>query len=278
LGEKYYAVFQTPLVNVPDGFSVSENVRLFRDTETTLGHANVRFTGIPSNIISQNGTCEGEMVNGFAQRLKEAAKHKRFTEATKASSALTSNWNSGFLRYLQRQIQNVPLLNCIRLELQTQPKKSNPNAAREAESQIQAFSTALTGDLAAALPGYWWKREYRSEIGFSHHVILFWNGHVKPDQNGLIQELQQRWHAATEGTGQLFVLAYEPQNYRTWGIGSLAHSSEALKRSVRLMLAREQYLRLSTADQFAPVGMGKLPAASKSTALSITSPNWKSQI
>lgn len=281
LGEKFYAIMRIPLLKVPDNFSVCDHVRVFRDIQTTLGHADFQFTGNPSYVISLSGTCEGEVVNGFVQRLRETTKRKRFSEASKESSSLISNWNSGFKRYLQRQIESNPHLHCIRLELQTQPTNSDTNDAREAQDQIQAFFATVTSDLVTAVPGFWWKREFRSEIGFSHHAIILWDAYFMSDRHALLQELHKRWQSATKGNGQLFNLSPDPNNYRTWGLGSLWTCAEHLQRSVRLMLAREQYVRLSSSDSFAPVGMGKLPKAIKigvingpSTILS----TWKSYI
>lgn len=264
LGNMFYALIRTPSVNVNENFSICESARVLRDIQTELGHAYVRFTYNPSNVVSQYGTCEGEMVNGLVQKLRETIKSKRYAAATKVSTALTSNWNSGFQRYLQCQIQLNPFLTCIRLELQGMPKNSSPYAVRAAEEQVQSFFEAVSADLSATVSGYWWKREYRSEIGFSHHAIVFCS-----DINGeqslemFIGELKIRWHAATQGLGRLYMHFFDPRNYRTWGIGLLRNTSDQLTQSVRRMLTCEQYLRLSSTEQIPPVGMGKLPKKSR---------------
>lgn len=264
LGEKFYRFLGTPTVAAPKAFLLSEPARILRETITQMGLDNFQITGNPSSSVLPNGTLEGELVNAFVQRLREATKRKRFKSAVEVEGSQVAKFYGGFKRYVQRCSDINPHLQCLRMELLCPPSNLHSGeSAEEAQQQITDLFSGVTKKLGGSMPGYWWKREFRSETGFSHHVILFWNTTSTPSYDALMQELHEQWNSLTVGNGRICPLSYSPTNYRTWGIGRLPFTSDVLHKSVKMMLNRDRYIRLASGDSFVPVGMGKLPKAIK---------------
>ena len=103
----------------------------------------------------------------------------------------------------------------------------------------------------------------------------------------MVQAMEARWDAITSGSGSVYNYDIHPDNHRSWGIGrlwSLTGNLGFLSKSVKLMLAKDVFLRLQPVQSIENVGMGKLPklAANKGQGtasiyppLSFLSPVWR---
>lgn len=263
LADQFYNVLNVPTGSLPPKYYASENVKVFRETATKIGLYKARFTGNALSVIGADGLLEGELINAFVLRLLEATKRKAFKAASGAAASQTTQGTSKFKRYLYRHLAIKPDLNALRVELQYLPKISSEISLQESAKHILAFVTALDNDVMTSVVGYWWKREYSTEMGFFYHLVLLYDSSATFSEYALQQELHDFWQAVTAGRGSLFNQAYNPQNYRSWGVGQLQNSwekhTDMLVSGVQLMLAKDQLLRLRSDVSVEHVGMSKLP-------------------
>jgi hypothetical protein len=270
LADQFYNVVNVPNAGLPPKHIASELGKTFQEIWNKIGLSTVNLSGNPLSVIAAGGLTEGELVNAFFQRANEATKRKTYIAAVALQSSKLAQSNRSFKRYLDRHLAIKPNLHVMRIELQLPSALAGDMVVQQSSKQVQDFFTALTNDLYTPVRGYWWKREYRTEIGYSHHVVLLSDGQKIFNEQHLVQNLTNCWQSVTNGLGLLFQQGYDSCNYRSWGVGSMSNSwnntRQQLLDSVSLMLARDQYICLAPVQSIEHVGMGVLPMPMKKVA------------
>lgn len=259
-----YQALETLDLQAPPKYQLSPYVQHLQAVINNLNHHWTGLSGNPLAVVSNDGLLEGELINSIAHRTKEGLKRALSDSIATARTARFNRNLSTSTRYLNRCLENYPNLHVMRLEMECLAPDID---ARMASSQIGSFFTALTDHLKDNLVGYWFKREYRTEIGYTHHAILLHGGRTAYDHDVLEGDVDEHWKSVTYGVGRIYPLTWHTDNYRSHGIGTIWNqSSPALLDSVRLMLETDRYFELACAAHFPHVGMGKLPAVKKTLA------------
>lgn len=261
LADDLYKVMHNHALPAPTKYQLSPHAVQLDTVVRSLGLNVIHLSGNPLALVSNDGLLEGEIINSLALRIKEGVESSQFHKFTSARMERFNKTMSTSLRYLKRCVEQHPHLYVTRWEFSS---GTPDQPAMAASQQILAFFTALADDLKEVLAGHWFKREYRTETGFTHHVVLFCDSTVVCGSSALENAVLHSWGNATHGKGLAHSLQLRPENSRTWGIGMVhGQSVEPLFHSVRLMLETDRYFELSSAEHFPHVGMGKLPSATK---------------
>lgn len=267
LARYFYELLETPKGDTPPKHELSEHSEILGDTAIKLNLPNVQFTGNPLAIINADGLLEGELVNAFITRLREAARRKLFKTAADERKRQVSQCFHSFRRYLVHQVENNPGLNVLRADFGYEPVRQGEIALKESTSHVESLTQVLEGEFASSITGYWWKREHLMEIGYRYHFVLFVGMHAShTDQVALVQAIGNRWSTISNGRGTAFNYINDPRNYRSWGCGQLWHlldNRNSLLQGVKLMLAKDAYLRLKQVQSIKNIGMGGLQRPGK---------------
>ena len=243
----------------PSGYS-----KVLSEVAHRLNLPSAQFSGNPLSPISVDGLLEGELVNTLVARLREAVKRKSLRDAILEQKRLTTQRFSTFRRYLHRLIQNCPNLYVFRLDFGYTVDAAAGITNEKSATHLNCLLSILESDhFFNAFAGYWWRREYLSEVGNRYHLILFVDSQKSPCDQAFLQSLWHRWNDITEGKGMCYNHPYRKDDYRSWGAGPVHNlwqdNQGLLLRGVKLMLAGECYLRLKKYLGTENDGMGKLP-------------------
>ena len=243
----------------PRNCLLSDHFSLFDRTAIDLGFDNAQLTRNPLSSILKDGLLEGELLNTFVSRLRSGSKRKSFKVRADSWRQNLSKINHSFRRYVLRLYENNPNTYVHRLDIGYIPGSFDQSFRSELLSHIQQFTDRLESDFSESICGFWWKREFLSEIGYRYHLIIFSTTMNYFNAQALNNQIVACWNDIAQGNGK----CYTPVNYRNIGIGAMGIHSirEALLDSVKLMLKTQSYLILQPFQSFDNFGIGKLPKA-----------------
>lgn len=257
LGDLFYQILRIPKVPVPSKMELGTGPTLFREFESQLHIDQVRFSGNPSNFIGAD-VREGEIINAFAHRLFQAKKRKAFRDRQAARKNGITTDVARTRRYIERIAANHATLFCYRIDFWSQSGTKEVGLS-QAHRHLQAFLEALATEDKLGLPvGYVWVRDFLTEIGYRHHLVLFFDEQRTENCSGLEDSLYARWDSITKSKDGHFRHSLSNE-CRQWGSGPL-FDLQALVDSLSLMLMRNHYLRLIPGTSIKHFGMGEMPA------------------
>lgn len=251
----------------PPRYEVSEFSKVFRKVWVDLHLASVQFTGNPLSGITSDGLLEGELVNTFTLRLREAANKKSVKDAVDQRKRLTLQSVNDFKRYIARLAENNPCLQAVRVDFGFGPEYAKSILPQEAWGLVQKLIDVFEYDCDIRLDGFWFKREFLSEIGCRYHFVIAYRGYpYSGAEIPLLQAITNHWKVITASRGTFLSHAYDPQNCRSIGVGSV-YDPNILFRAIKLMIDRDVFLRLTPIKFVPDYGMGLLPKKTKSLLL-----------
>jgi len=244
-------------------YEVSENSKLLYNIASELNLNGVFFTGNPmSNIAS--GLLEGELINSLVIRLREAIKRKGFKNEMAERKKESTQSFTKTKHYVNRLYANSPLLYGMRMFFYYRSNHEGPSMLVESNKHLMKFLEPYeTGSALSSPVGWWWKREYMSEVSYRYHLIFFFDGQKTPYDPRLIDLYGPQWVSVTGGEGAYvipFVQEWDDLPSETGLFQQPQHDSlESLLSSMQSMLMRDVYLRLNPSKKIDHFGMGKLP-------------------
>jgi len=248
-------------------YELSEKANILLELASHLKFNEIIFTNNPITQSNNEGLREGDLINTFVSRLREASEKKYFktkvaqrkknsTQYFKKTKSFIDSFNTE-----QVDIYGIHVVLCY----QTEPAK-NMTLDRSAD-HINKFIKELSTDLTPNSPiGWWWKREYVTEISYCYHLIIFFN--VKKITSNL-ETLQDYycnyWNIATANQGIYFrplIKNIDPQNQPQIYFNGL----DWLLLQMKNMLMRDIFMRLKSTKNITHFDMGKLPVFNDTTS------------
>jgi hypothetical protein len=269
LGALFYNLLRRPhcinrVFNKFNGYKVSENFIVKESIASDLKLACVSFTGNPRSEIAP-GVFEGELINSFAIRLREATQRKCFRKKVAERKKESTQSFTKSKRYIDRLKENTPSIYGVHMVVCYQTEYASSITLEQSHTHLIKFLELFEKDSVQGLPvGWWWKREYLTEVSYRYHLILFFDGQKTTyDPKGLEYFLGREWAAVTKERGLLIIPPFPESGRQHLGTGFLQQrngdSLEYFLSSIQHMLMRDTFLKLEPSAIFHHFGMGKLP-------------------
>ena len=243
-------------------YEVSENSKALSAVASSLGLNCVNFTRHPLSKINIEGALEGELINTFVTCLRKATKQKNFkAKVDKRKKESTQS----FTRYINRLYANNPYLFGVRIVICYQGEYANSITLEDSASHFMKYLETFETDTDLGSPvGWWWKREYSTEVSYRYYLILFFDSRKTCYDPMMIQGIYGRhWRYVSNERGMYFDPIVMERDYQRCGSElpqqGYAETKELFVSSIQRMLKRDIYLRLERSPKFEHFGMGKLP-------------------
>lgn len=244
-------------------YEVSENLKTLSDVASALNLNRASFTGNPMSIIGADGLREGELINSVVSGLWKAMQRTSFiTKAAKRKKQFTQNFTTA-KKYMARLYASSPSLYGMRMV--TCYPNTAPVTLEESAKHLMKFLEAFALDASLGSPvGWWWKREYITELNYCYYLIVFFDDHRTPVNLMRLHEAYDLcWRSITQERGASFVPLVPKRDYQRrvseWQQHVYCDSSASFISSIQRMLMRDIFLRLEPSQMSVHVGMGKLP-------------------
>lgn len=247
--------------NLP--YEVSENSKILSEVANQLSFNDITFTGNPMSKINTAGLLEGDLINTFVDRLRDAIERKAFQTKVaerKKDSTQCFKETKSFIEHLNANnldLYGVPMVFCYRMELASAIKLA------DSDYHLKTFLKALETDSAPnSAIGWCWKREYITELSYCYHLVLFFgSSRIFYNPPSLQDTYRNYWNAATAGQGACFIPRIP--DIELYGY---PYSFPGLLSEIQRMLMRDIFLRLEPNPKFDHVGMGTLlPSTNKAS-------------
>lgn len=229
---------------------LSEALKAWEDVAQRILGPTPNFQGNPMLPMNAQGVTEGELMNAFLIRIREATGRKiyksehlrRSKEAQRAYNAKT--------KLVDRLHELHPGLFGLKIALMYSQDFAGKVRLKESAEHLQKLMEALKNDLwFGKSVGYIWTRHYLSEAGYRYNLVLLFDPTITPahtiDGNYVLQE----WQASTKGAGLDCLSA----NY--------VRNADELLHDIKCSQAAELYIRLSPDATFPHYGVSELPSA-----------------
>lgn len=241
-------------------YEISENARVLMDTVISLNLHKARFSGDPLLIINADGLLEGELINTLVIRLREAIKQKKFKTRFSERKKEATQRIKHIKNYIKRLCDNYPDLWYQELFFFYRINDFGIPSVGLAESNVH-FSKILTvihsnSSICWDNPvGWWWKREYLTEIGYYYNVSLIFKGPIEHyDLNAMERDFSYQWHEMTNNLGGCIVVQSTQIQKK--------HFNNGLDVFLAIFQNRfmgDVYLRLKPFAKYENFGKGVLP-------------------
>jgi|GEM_PF-1863658 len=240
-------------------YEVSENLQILHSVAAALDLGRANFNYNPMSEMGDPGLLEGELINSFVTRLREATKQKSVITKLAERKKSASQCFTKTKRYLDRLFANCPDLFGVHMVLCYENiDVDHPLSLKESHGHLIKFLEILeTGSDKESLVGWWWKREYMTELGYHHHLILFFDGNaMRYDPNAIRRFYEEEWGSVTRNKGYSFK-PLEPDNGQR--SRETTHRLMPLVSMMQRMVLRDIFLKLKKHQKLDHLGMGKLP-------------------
>ncbi|MFZ1548574.1 MAG: hypothetical protein WAT12_16005 [Candidatus Nitrotoga sp.] len=247
----------------PPQHEMSEEAKILSDNAIKLGLHLANFTGNPLSIISA-GVLEGDLINSLVTRTRESLKRPRYKKHLQARKKEVTQNIIRTTRYFNRLSVNHPNLYVVRIYFGYQLEHASGITLVDTNEHLIKFVEAFNTGLANGFQvGWWCKRGYMTEVGYSYHFILLFDGQKTPSHNNFVNDLGSQWNSVVGDKGTFVTSVYDVHNHKTWATGFLQQgylsNLENLLLSIKLMLMQDIYLKLHNGDKFPHINMGSLP-------------------
>ncbi|ASF45231.1 hypothetical protein [Methylovulum psychrotolerans] len=236
-------------------YEVSENLNILYAVAGELNLHIATFCYDPLSKMGE-GLLEGELINSFVTRLRETTKRKNFKSKIAERKKESSQSFTKTKRYISRLYANNPSLHGERMAICYRNEFANSITPSESNGHLMQFLAALETDSMLGSPsGWWWKREYMTEVSFRYDLIVFFNRAVPP----MYDTYSQHWNSVTRNRGLCFIPPIPPRDFQRCGTLYGYDNFESFLSSTQRMLMRDTILRLESSPIFDNFGMGKFP-------------------
>ena len=251
-----------------DKYEKSENLKLLCDLANELELNTVKFFGDPMRSIGEGFILEGELINTFVESLREAMKNegfkKRAAEREKESKqavALTK-------RYIDRLcVNNQHPLYAQSIVLCYQREQASKINLKQSDDFLKKYLVELKAHLPAdCFVGWWWKREYQTDLGHRYYLILFCDSLLESFDPIAVQNTYgPLWRHITEEQGDYFL----PPAINNWqlnlGTEDFDYGLAGLMFKIQCMLMRDIFSRLKLSHKLVRFDMGEMPRLTNAT-------------
>lgn len=276
---EFLNTFRIPSGCKPCKYEVSENMEILSNVASDLNLNRATFTGDPRSKMTDNGRftvdglLEGELINSFIAYLGKTIRRKSFkTKLEERKKESSQNFNKT-KRYIERLHTNHPSLHGVRMVICDHNQGDEDSTLQESDAHLMAFLEALKTDPTLGFPvGWWWKREYMSELGYFYYLIVFFEKQY--DKTEINDTYNYHWSSITKGQGKYFVPVVLHRDYERCAIRLARRryidNPESFLSSIQRMLMRDIFLRLEGHQKLDYCGMGELPKLAENDSLTMS--------
>lgn len=245
-----------------DKYEESENLKALCDVASELELNIARFFYDPMAPIGEGWILEGELINTFVELLRETMKKEGFKKRVverknevKQNLAITK-------RYIERLQEYHPHLYAQSIVLCYQGEHVGKINLKQSDNYLQKYLTALKAYLPAdCLIGWWWKREYQTEMGHRYYLIFFCDSRSKPfDQLAVQNTYGPYWRHITDEQGDCFLPAAINNWQLNFGTADFEYGLAGLMFRIQSLLMRDIFFRLKISQKIDRFGMGEMPS------------------
>jgi len=250
--------------NKKSRYEVSENAKILYSIASDMNLHRANFTGNPLSIIGADGLLEGDLINCLVTRLREATKRGAFKSKVAERKKASTYTLTKTKHFLDDLYANRPCLYGVSMVLCYQSEYAKKITLKESAEHIMEYFKAFDTGLTHGSPvGWWWKREYMTEMGYRYSLIFFLDGQKNPYNSMEIQDIYgHHWRSVTKDLGAYFIPFVPKRDHQPLVTGLIqqgyCNSLESIMSSIRLMIMRDIFLRLKGNQNFVHCGMGKL--------------------
>ena len=246
-------------------YEVSENSKILSAVASNLNLKRANFSGNPMSTMGIEGLLEGELINSFVIRLREATNRESFKKKVAERNKKSTQSFTKAKRYIERLYANYPALFCVRIAVCYKEQYENMMLLEKSAHYLTKFLEAFETDLNLGSPvGWFWKREYITEVGYRYYLFVFFDGQKTLYDPMNIQFVYgSYWQSVTGNQGTYFIppvpeMVYKHSGTELPGQG-YSDSLESVLSSIKCMFMRDILLRLERTEGFDHFGIGKLP-------------------
>lgn len=265
----FYKYWQRSRIPNLAGYQFSEGIQVLLRVSEELRLSQVNFSGDPLSLLNRDGLLEGELINSFVLRVRDVIRTKQMIrQIEERKSQVKSDMRVSKL-YAERIVANTPHVLIQRFDLHYHPQASQTISLHESNQHLDRFIEALKTQPELGFPvGWWWKREHLTEIGFVYSMVVFYDtsNHIL-DPLTVTTLLEIGWQNVTNNQGACTAHNYSSNSHKRLGNGFVSPTNpypvQDLLFSIRLLILRDNYLRLSPNTKHSHIGMGPLPVLVK---------------
>lgn len=202
LGRRWYDIACSHTTfSASDPFEVGASIALFDAVAKELALPPNLFTRSPLKRHGESAPNEGEYINGFIDRLRHRASHKRFlTNQERETTAIKDQLRpaKAFIKRIPREFNTVIGRWC-NLTYCFDGHEPSLVSQREAFAFLARFQTLLDQHIAN-IPsiGHTWFQQHLPEIGFTFRVLMTFVTSPIYESGAWAALFHQCWHEATD--------------------------------------------------------------------------------
>ncbi len=224
-----------PKKQFPRFYKCSPALRCAESVERALGLRRMQLTSNDARVVGSHGATEGELIDALATRLREKFKSAGFKHADREwreSLRLTIKRCFDFLAEMGECSSRVSVIR-IDHYLPTSI------GVGWLEGLMSALPDAFErGSLECGLCGAIVRVDFIDSLGWRIHVAYFIDG----DEKAFVESVEPFWADLTDGMGWASTCL---SGLRGEGCGPLGEVGKRLKKSLAVMLSRDEVKRLN---------------------------------
>lgn len=226
----------------------AEDIKLIVAIVQQLGLTSTLFSGYPSAYIGLSEVREGELLNTFVHRLRDAAAKASFSNAVKQRKSESTQMGSRWERLYTRLLENHGSICALKVELRHQADPGRAMTLQDASQQLSALLNAVaTDECLRQSVGYAWKRLYSSEVGYRTKLWLLFNSFQVGDIRWPYDRILEHWESITLGKGDEYFEGQVPM----W--------ADQLRSDIKLSIQAMSIWRLSNHGRIPQMGLSDMP-------------------
>lgn len=170
LGKLFYSWVSSFPINFNCKYEVDENTKLLLYIASKLDLWRFSFYGNPNNLIDRD-LREGELINTFIIQLQKKLKSKSFQTKKEEREEEANQAFAKSERYINKLYSYYHNSYGVRMVLVTGKSvslKTSDLHFKEFLNWLEFKPLVYGGQI-----GWWWKREYMSEVGYFYYLIIF---------------------------------------------------------------------------------------------------------
>lgn len=245
-------------------YEVSENLQILHSVAAALDLGKANFYCDPTLEMGDHWVLEGELINSFVTRLREATKRKSVKTNLAERRKDASQCFTKTKRYIDHLYANSPDLFGVHMVLCYEKVDPDyPISLKESHGDLMKFlDTVETEPGKDYHVGWWWKREYMKELGYHYHLVLFFDGNdTQHGSTALRRFYEGEWRSATQNRGSSF-MPFEPDNGQKRRESYNRETNNqlvSLTSNIQRIVLRDIFLKLNSHPKLENLSMGKLP-------------------
>ncbi|MCK5921640.1 MAG: hypothetical protein KAG66_11915 [Methylococcales bacterium] len=245
----YRSLLQPHRFVTPPRQQLSEGLNAWEGVGQRIFGSTPIFQGNPMLPMNAQGVIEGELLNAFLIRLREATgrtlrqseRSLRRKDAQQAYNAKT--------KLVDRLKEHHPGLFGLSVALMYSQDYAGKVRLKDSAEHLQKLIDALKGDpWFGKSVGFMWTRHFLSEAGYRYNFVLLFDPEMTPVHTLNGSYVLQEWQASTKGAGLDYVL---PDFFR---------NADELLHEIKCAKAAAQFIRLIPDEKFPHFGVSELPS------------------